>query len=138
MGSSSDDGGFDILQAIYETPDLLELVVQQCSGSKNELRLACNRLRAAVDACVIGLEWAWRERELHPGFIAGASGFFSRFMARSTFLTDFKGGKGAERMAVLAPLPSAADYRLPWAPCGRLFSLGLLHRPAKDRQALRW
>ena len=48
---------FELFEALCSQPDLLDLVVQQCSGCKNDLRLACSRLRAAVDACVIGLTW---------------------------------------------------------------------------------
>ena len=54
--SSSDD--FDLFAAIFETLDLLELVVQQCRGKKNNLRLSCSRLRAVVDACVTSSTWA--------------------------------------------------------------------------------
>ena len=53
--SSSED--FALFEALCSQPDLLELVVQRCSGNKNKLRLACSRLRAAVDACVTGLAW---------------------------------------------------------------------------------
>ena len=55
--SSSKSGGFNLFETIFEAPDLLELVVQQCRGNKKELRLACSRLRAAVDACVTRLAW---------------------------------------------------------------------------------
>ena len=56
MASSSSED-FDLFEALCSQPDLLELVVQQCSGNKNNLRLACSRLRVAVDACVTGLAW---------------------------------------------------------------------------------
>ena len=57
-GSSNDSGGdFDLFEALCSQPDLLELVVEQCGGNKNNMRLACSRLRAAVDACVTGLTW---------------------------------------------------------------------------------
>ena len=56
MDSSSIED-FDLFEAIFEAPDLLDLVVQQCRGSKNNLRLACSRLRSAVDACVTELAW---------------------------------------------------------------------------------
>ena len=56
MASSSSED-FDLFEALCSQPDLLELVVQQCSGNKNNLRLSCSRLRLAVDACVIGLAW---------------------------------------------------------------------------------
>ena len=55
--ASTSGGDFDLFEALCSQPDLLGLVVQQCSGNKNNLRLACSRLRAAVDACVTGLEW---------------------------------------------------------------------------------
>ena len=55
--ASTCSGNFDLFEAVYETPDLLGLVVQQFGGNKNNLRLACSRLRAAVDACVTGLAW---------------------------------------------------------------------------------
>ena len=62
--SSGGGGGFDLFEALCSQPDLLELVVQQCSGRKNDLRLACSRLRAAVDACVTGLEWTTSASQL--------------------------------------------------------------------------
>ena len=55
--ASSHSEDFDLFDALSSQQDLLELVVQQCSGHKNNLRLACSRLRAAVDACVTGLAW---------------------------------------------------------------------------------
>ena len=88
--SSGGGGGFDLFDALCSQPDLLELVVQQCSGIKNDLRLACSRIRAAVDACVIGLAWmtpvtklAWLKLDLFP----------------------FDGADGDESMAVLARCP---------------------------------
>ena len=82
-------GAFDLFEALCSQPDLLELVVQQCSGMKNNLRLACSRLRVAVDACVTGL--AWEHLTLDP----------STFTIRS----DFDGANGAKHMAVLARCP---------------------------------
>ena len=60
--SNRGGGDFDLFEALCSQPDLLELVVQQCSGRKNDLRLACSRLRAAVDACVTGMTWMTLDR----------------------------------------------------------------------------
>ena len=60
MMTSSSGDDFNLFEAIFDAPDLLELVVKQCSGKKNNLRLACSRLRAAVDACVTELTWMTR------------------------------------------------------------------------------
>ena len=87
--ASSSSGAFDLFEAIYGAPDLLELVVQQCdSGSKNELRLACRKLKAAVEACITGL--TWRDIALDD---------------HSYFFADFRGAKAAKNMAVFARCP---------------------------------
>ena len=93
MASSSiGNGGFDLFEAIYGAPDLLELMVQQChNGIKVELRLASRRLKAAVEACVTGL--AWRDIALDDTH----SYFFADL--------DFRGAKAAKNMAVLARCP---------------------------------
>ena len=90
MASASDD--FDLFEALCSQPDLLELVVQQCSGKKNNLRLACSRLRVAVDACVKGLAW-----KSDTGRIM--------FSDPSAFFPDFNGAEGAKHMAVFARCP---------------------------------
>ena len=79
--ASSSGGAFDLFGAIYGSPDLLGLVVQQCSGNKNDLRLASSRLRSAVDACVTKLAWI------------------------TLNLSPFNGANGAKNMAVLARCP---------------------------------
>ena len=56
-------------------------MVQQCSGNKNDLRLASSRLRLAVDACVTKLAWI------------------------TLSLSPFNGANGAKNMAVLARCP---------------------------------
>ena len=84
---SSGSRDFDLFGALIEAPDLLELVVQQCNGKKNNLRLACSRLRAAVDACATGMAWEHSTANL------------------STFLAEFRGTNGARNMAVLARCP---------------------------------
>ena len=81
-------GSFDLFEAIYGSPDLLDLVVQQCSGDKNDLRLACSRLRASVDACVTALE---RKTAM--------------FSDPSVFLSEFNAVEGAKNMAALARCP---------------------------------
>ena len=89
MNSSSSED-FDLFVAIYDSPDLLELVVQQCHGNKNGLRLACSRLRDAVDACVTRLAWknaTWNGPDTIASFV------------------DFYGANGAKNMAVFALCP---------------------------------
>ena len=94
--ASSSSGDFDLFDALCSQPDLLELVVQQCSGNKNSLRLACSRLRAAVDACVTGLAWHGK---------SGTSAFFSDFK---------KGAKGDKNLAVLARCPRLQKVDFSW------------------------
>ena len=89
----SDSGDFNLFEALCSQPDLLELVVQRCIGYKRYLRLACSRLRAAVDACVTRLAWA--PSTLDPDDI--------------TFTSDFNGANGATNMAILARCPQLQD-----------------------------
>ena len=88
--ASSHSEDFDLFEALWSQPDLLELVVQRCSGNKNNLRLACSRLRAAVDACVTRLAWKLDTMSSDPS---------------GTFFSDFIGAEGAKNMAVLARCP---------------------------------
>ena len=89
MASSSSED-FNIFGALCSQPDLLELVVQQCSGNKNNLRLACSGFRAAVDACVTGLVWT----------------------APPSFADFIKEGKRAQNMEFLSRCPrlQALDF----------------------------
>ena len=86
--ASSDCGEFDLFQALCSQPDLLELVVQQCNGHKNNLRLACSRLREAVDACVTRLAWK-----------------FNTISYDTSIFSDFNRAEGAKHMAVFARCP---------------------------------
>ena len=92
--ASSSSGGFDLFEALCCQPDLLELVVQQCSGKKNDLRLVCCSLKAAVNACATKLAW--------KDVFAGTDARF----------TDFNNENGAKNTAVFAGCPrlQALDF----------------------------
>ena len=108
--TSSSGGDFDFFGAIYEAPDLLELVVQQFNGRKNDLRLACSRLRAAVDACVTKLTWTHSIPDADPSvdFVADPGTIPSEwiFWFDQCVIPEYNGGaKGAKNMAVLGRCP---------------------------------
>ena len=132
MASSSSED-FDLFEAIYGVPDLLELVVQQCSGNKNNLRLACSRLRAAVDACVAGLVWTAPPESFADFMKGGKRAQNMEFLSRCPRLQalNFSG----RRVADLSPLAACNGLRRVtgiWAYCyatgGSLAPLAALTR----------
>ena len=124
--ASSSSGDFHLFEAIYEAPDLLELVVQQCSGNKNNLRLACSRLRAAVDACVTGLAWKYVPFD--------DLGLTSRFVAdfNGGVTLDFKQANGAKNMAFFARCLRLQALDFKRCPEGDFSPLACVHWPANS------
>ena len=109
MMASSSSEDFNIFEALSSQPDLLELVVQQCSGNKNNLRLACSRLRAAVDAFVTSLAWTATPESLADFTKGGKKAQNMEFLSRCPRLQalDFNG----RRVADLSPLAGCISLR---------------------------